>query len=118
MKGAKEGDTVKACLQYLKIRGVVAWRQNSGAFVGEYRGKRRFVRFNTMPGCSDIIGIMPRNSTNPGAFLAIEVKQPGKKPSPEQAAFLSSIDANGGVGMAVWSLSELMKEMEQYLGPA
>jgi len=54
-----EGAVVKACLDYLKIRGVFAYRQNTGA--AEYQdkaGKKRFVRYGKA-GASDIVGIMP-----------------------------------------------------------
>ena len=33
MKAPREQDLVAACLQVLRLRGVFAWRNNSGAFV-------------------------------------------------------------------------------------
>ena len=45
MRAPREADTLKACLQLLRLRGVFAFWVNSGAVAGTYKGKRRFVRF-------------------------------------------------------------------------
>lgn len=96
----KETDIVKACLQYLNLVGVFAWRSNTGAVSGTYKGKDRFIRFGPK-GQSDIIGILPD-----GRFLAVEVKRPGGKLTFEQDMFLDTIRKRGGVALHVQSLQE------------
>lgn len=101
-----ETQLVKACLQWLALKGVAAWRQNTGAMVASYKGKRRFVQFGR-PGMSDILGLLPRQG---GRFLAIECKLPGRKLSTTQEGFLADIIASGGVGIVVHSIDELQQE--------
>lgn len=101
-KGTREQDTVKAILQYLSLRGIPCWRMNTGAMLSEYRGKRRLIRFGAV-GMSDIIGIIPRV----GRFLAIEAKLPGKKPTPEQTAFLQAVIKAGGFAFVAHSVEDV-----------
>ena len=49
MKAPREQDLVAACLQLLRLRGVFAWRNNSGAFVLGEGKRRRFFRSIDMP---------------------------------------------------------------------
>lgn len=109
MRQLFEKDIQSQCLQYLTLTGIFCWRQNQGAFTGDYKGKRRFVRFSTMPGISDILGILKPT----GRFLAIEVKRPGNKPSPEQLAFLDVVRANGGLALVVYSLDDLIEGLRK-----
>jgi hypothetical protein len=85
-----ERDVLKAVLFYLRRHRKVAWvgRINSGAARNE---NGQFLRFHTIPGCSDIIGQM-----RSGHFLAIEVKRPGEKPTPEQMIFLDMVLQHSG----------------------
>lgn len=99
----KEADIVRDCLLWLKLHGVFCWRQNQGAISGEYNGKRRFLRFSSATGISDILGIMPPS----GRLLAIECKRPGRKPTVEQEAFLQMIRDSGGLALCIHSLEEL-----------
>ena len=69
-------DTV---LRYLALERRVAWahRFNTGAQVVDSPGKRRrFIRY-AFPGCADILGQL-----TDGRLLAVEVKAPGKHPTP------------------------------------
>jgi len=103
MKPPREQDILRACLQYLtQIRGWVAYRQNSGAMAGEYKGKRRFVRFTSLAGVSDIVAIGPD-----GVYIAVECKMPGNSPTAHQQAFLAAVEASGGVALVVTSVQEL-----------
>lgn len=97
-----EGDIIKVCLQWLTLHSCFVWRQNQGAFSGEYKGRKRFVRFSGADGIADIIGL-----TREGRFLAIEVKQPGKKARPNQEQFLESVRRHGGIAGVVHDLDEL-----------
>ncbi len=104
MKATTETALVRQCLDYLAFRGIMAWRQNSGAMVGEYKGKRRFVRFAGVKGLSDIAGVLPD-----GRALYIEVKRPGKSPTVEQTNFLDRVKKLGGVALWVIDVKQLME---------
>ena len=99
----KEADILRDCLTWLKLHGVFCWRQNQGAIAGECNGKRRFLRFSSAPGISDIVGILPPS----GQMLAIECKRPGRKPTPEQELFLQVVRQSGGLAVCIHSLDEL-----------
>ena len=93
-----EREIQRVILDWLKLQGIFAWRQNTGAVT---EGKR-FIRFS-IPGCADILGVLPG-----GRFLALEVKRPGHPPTPEQYAFLRSIERAGGLAAVVTSLEDAM----------
>lgn len=99
-KGQAESEVLKQCLEYLRMRGIFAFRNNSGAV----KMGKNFVRFG-LPGSSDILGILPN-----GQFLAVECKKEnGGKLSDKQVEFLSRIKQNGGVAVCVHSVNELEK---------
>jgi hypothetical protein len=102
---AKEQDLVKACIRWLESVGCFVYRQNQGGVTGEYKGKRRFVRFAHVKGISDIIGLTPA-----GVFIAVEVKQPKNKPTPDQDAFLERVRVKGGIAIVAHSVDELAAE--------
>jgi hypothetical protein len=103
MRAPKEADILRDCLTWLKLHGVFCWRQNQGAISGVHNGKKRFLRFSSMNGVSDILGILPPS----GRFLAIECKRPGNKPTAEQDAFLDIVRQCGGIAVCVRSIDEL-----------
>lgn len=88
-----ETDLVRECIRIAHTLGCLAWRCNVGAFVGEYRGRRRVVRFG-IKGMADILGILPG-----GRFLAVECKLGKNKLTTEQTEFHLAIDRQGGVVM-------------------
>lgn len=90
-----ESKVLKACLAILKLSGVFAWRNNTGAFVGEHKGKSRYIRAG-LPGSTDILGLVPGD----GRMLCVEVKRKGCSPTPKQLAFMGRVNAAGGV--AFW----------------
>lgn len=106
---SSENDIQRAILDYLTVSGVYVWRQNTGAFAGEHKGKKWFVRFGA-PGMSDILGILPPE----GRLLAIEVKRPGERPTQKQAAFIEQINSLGGVAFWVDSLDAVVDWYQQY----
>ena len=59
------------------------------------------------PGISDIIACSPE-----GRFIAIEVKQPGKQPTPLQIEFLLQVYTHKGFAACVTSLEELKTLLE------
>lgn len=86
----REGVFVRQILDGLMADRWFAWRNNSGARVAEYKGKRRFFRFGAK-GSPDILAIRK------GVALAVEVKRPGGKQSDDQRAWQAEWTANGGV---------------------
>jgi hypothetical protein len=102
----RESALYKPMLAWLKLRGVFAWRNNTGAFKGEHNGKTRFIRFG-FSGISDILGILPG-----GRALAIEVKMPGNPPTGPQIAFLDAVKAQGGVAFIATGIDDIERELE------
>jgi hypothetical protein len=83
----RERDIQRAILDLLHARGVVCWKAGSGGFrVTDTHGRERYVKMGHT-GVADIIGLLPGT----GRFCAVEVKQPGKDATPEQATFLASV---------------------------
>lgn len=98
----RESEIQSAILDYLRrFKHIMCWRNNSGAFVkGEH-----FVRFG-LKGSPDIIGILPD-----GRFLGIEVKRPGKHPTPEQEEFIKMATDRGGMAFVAHSLNEVIQQL-------
>jgi len=94
-----EGQILSAIMEYLALRKVWCWRvNNSGMPIRDRFGNVTGMKKSTLPaGHSDIAGILPVS----GKSLFIEVKAKGKKPTPEQYAFIEKVKANGGV--ALWA---------------
>jgi hypothetical protein len=97
MKAPRETALVKAALQLLHARGILAWRNNTGAT----RIGKHLVRFGAV-GSPDILGCLPG-----GRLLACEVKLPGREPTVAQAAFLTAIAAAGGLALVLTDLRQL-----------
>ena len=93
-----ESRVLAGCLHYLQIRGIYHWRNSTGAV---RIGPERFMRFGKV-GSSDILGCLPG-----GRFLAVEVKAPSGRLSPEQAEFLDKIQSLGGLAIVAHSFQEL-----------
>lgn len=104
MPTTPEGFVLSACLEFLAVRGVFAWRNNSGATKTE---GGRFVRFG-LRGSSDILGILPG-----GRFLAVECKAPKGRTTPDQEAFLTDIRRRGGVAMVARSVDDLAAGLKE-----
>lgn len=103
----KEAEIQKQCLQYLcRVRGWLAWRNNSGAIKATYKGKSRFIRFNTAVGGSDLFFV-----TKGGRFGSVEVKRPGEVPTEKQATWLEGVRATGGVAIWVTSVDDLIAKL-------
>ncbi len=75
-------------LEMGKMNDVLIFRNSVG---GLYDKNGRFVRYGLGVGSSDLIGLFR------GRFLAIEVKRPGGKRSPEQINFIEVIRRAGGL---------------------
>jgi hypothetical protein len=96
------------CLEYLKTRGVLAWRQNN---VGVWDPvKQVFRRRSAVKGVPDILGILPG-----GVFLACEVKVGKDRLSPEQQAFIDNANRQGGLALVARCLDDLIAAVEKAL---
>ena len=93
-----EGRIKAGCLRYLERRGFFVWNNPSGAV---RIAPDRWVHFGRK-GSSDIIGVLPD-----GRFLAVEVKAPHGRLSPEQSAFLEKVRGMKGMAVVVRSFREL-----------
>lgn len=80
------------CLKYLDRRGLFAWNNPTGAV---RIGPGRFMHFGKK-GSADILGCL-----SGGRFLAVEVKAPGGRLSPEQRQFLDDVKTLGGLAVMV-----------------
>ena len=104
-----EQDVLRSVLGALKFSKKVAWykRMNSGSYIAGDSKDRRYIRYGFI-GCPDILGMLkPRRDGEPGMVLAIEVKRPSGKPTPEQLAFLDLVTKNGGCAGIVRSVDDL-----------
>lgn len=86
--------------------GLRVWRNHVGGF---YAKDGSFQRTGLCKGTSDLIGIMPD-----GRFLAIEVKRPGGKPSPEQINFIDFIRLRGGVAFFIDDEKKLKSLLDEH----
>ncbi len=89
-----EKEITKGIRDYLKLRGIWHYKQWQG--------------LGSLHGISDIIGILN------GRYLAVEVKGLNKIPSEKQQAFLDRVTDEGGIGLVVHSVEELISELRQF----
>ena len=97
---ATEKETQGAILEYLNLRGHFCWRNSTGAFSNP---NNHFYRFGKK-GSSDIIGV-----SKDGKGIAIEIKTKGKKPRPDQIAFLNEFVSRQGIGIVAYSVEDVQK---------
>lgn|SRR5487761_1771350 len=101
-----------------RIRNLIcSWLLAKRAFifvhdsVGVYDPVRKCFRSNRNPyrikGVADLLGIWK------GRPLAIEVKVPGKYPTPDQKAFLLAWEDHGGIGFVARSLDDVIEKLER-----
>ena len=100
----RESPVLRACLDYLRLRGVVCWRQNAGAFA-TLDGKR-FMRTADITGIADIIGLLPD-----GRFLAVECKSGAGRQSQAQRDFQADVERNNGRYILARSVDDVMKAL-------
>jgi hypothetical protein len=108
MRAPRETDLVRACLAWLALNRIPAWRQNAGAATATSNGKTRYVRFCGADGVSDILGLLPPT----GRMLAVECKVGKRQVTAQQAAFLAKVAEAGGLALVVRDLLELVGEIE------
>jgi hypothetical protein len=101
----KESHVQRQILDYLALKGIFHYRQNSGAFAIPETANhaRRFFRAG-VPGVPDIICVIK------GQFVGIEVKAPKGKQSEHQKEFQRKIEAAGGRYVLAHSLEDVISE--------
>lgn len=102
----KEADILRQCLEYLALRGILAWRNNNGAVFDPTRKVFRSPPRGSMPGASDIIGCLAG-----GRMLAVECKSSDGKLSRDQRHFLDMVERLGGLAVVVRSIDDLEKAL-------
>ena len=90
-------------MDLLRSHGWTVFRRNTGAFRGEHHGKRRFVRFSE-PGAADLWCLTPPPRVR---HVEVELKRPGRKPTPEQVRWLLELNARGAPAFWVDNLTVL-----------
>ena len=98
-----ESQLVNACLQYLQLKGVFCYRQNSGAYKTERGG---FVRYGTT-GAPDIVAVIK------GQYVGIECKMPRGKQTDGQKLFEGKLKQAGGQYWIVRDVEELIKALNE-----
>lgn len=86
-------------ISLLRACGCWCWLTHK---VGAFRHR------NVRKGVSDILGIWPPRS---GRLLAVEVKAGKGRLTPEQEAFLREVRDQGGMGIVVRSVDEVVQEL-------
>ena len=104
-----ESDVLRDVQQYLKLRHIFSYRQNSGAYKPDGGG---FVRYGHL-GAADLCCIYPG-----GRMWQLETKAPGGKLSDGQIIFLKEVRAHGGVVLVCEGLDDVDKCLKdaEYIG--
>lgn len=85
--------------------------------VGSYQlADGRWLTSGLGVGSSDLIGWNPVTigGHRVAVFTAIEVKMPGRNPSPQQIAFLDAVSAAGGIAILAHSVEEARERLLRY----
>ena len=110
MTSRREVDIQKSCLQYLSmVQGGFFDRCNTGAVVGEYKGRKRFTRFGT-PGQADIVGCYR------GRYVSFEVKRDKGRQNPNQVEFERRVNSAGGFYRVVRSVGDVIAAIKELEG--
>lgn len=102
----EESALVKACMQYLSLKGYLPIRNNSGLIVVGNE-KRRAIKMGAA-GSPDIIACVPG-----GRFLAIECKSGKGKLSRAQQEFLKKVESLGGIAIVIKNIDELINFLQE-----
>jgi tricorn protease-like protein len=105
----EEQKLVKACMDYLRCKGFLVLRNNSGRIFINDNGKIRAIRAG-MAGSSDIIACSPD-----GRFFAIECKSKKGRLTENQKEFLRKVSELGGVALVVRNIDELIGYCELHI---
>jgi Holliday junction resolvase len=102
----KETEVQRDIIQYLHMRGIYAWRNNTMG-VWDTKRKRYRANPNTLKGVSDILGLF-----NDGTFLAIECKSATGRLTPEQIEFMGEIERRKGYAICARSIEDVAQFLD------
>lgn len=110
MRRRREGSVQSACLQWLQIHRILAWRNNTGAARLPGKGGKMRPVFFGVAGAPDILGVLPG-----GRALAIECKRPlgprgghgGSVQTDDQIEFQREFERAGGLYIVARGLDDL-----------
>jgi hypothetical protein len=105
-----ERDIQRGCMQLLRAHPKIAmvWRTNSGTFTEQNAdGSQRYITANTMPGMSDICGVLKG-----GRAIFLEVKRPGQKPTRLQEQFLGRARLAGAIAEVVTDPRQIVEMLK------
>jgi hypothetical protein len=91
-------------MDYLTAKKIFHYRQNSGAFMGEYKGKQRFFCFGSK-GAPDIVAVIG------GKYIGIECKIGKNKQSEHQKEFERKLKIAGGEYWLIYTIDELILKL-------
>lgn len=101
----RESDILQAVRLRASQLGAIVWRNNCGAYKTAHG---HYIKYGVAnPGGSDLLGLTQITVTQEmvgklvAVFTALEIKQPNKKPTPEQQAFIDCINKNGGIAAVI-----------------
>jgi hypothetical protein len=100
-----EKDVQKEIMDWLAKNHEFFYRNNVGAVVSEYNGKKRFTRFGYV-GSPDVILIQQGS----GKYIGIEVKATKGRQSDKQIEFQNRLEEAGGIYILAHSLDEFLEE--------
>lgn len=101
----KESDIQRLIMLALSEAGCLIWRNNTGVLKNAAGIP---IKFGLCVGSSDLIGLTPT-----GRFLAVEIKTPTGKATPEQLRFIEAVRARGGIAGIARSPSEALALLAQ-----
>ena len=101
----KESDIQRLIMLALSEAGCLIFRNNVGVLKNAAGIP---IRFGLAVGSSDLIGIAPG-----GRFLAVEIKTPTGKATPEQLRFIEAVRARGGIAGIARSPAEALALLAQ-----
>lgn len=103
----REKDVQKVILDWVNtLPDVKVWRRNVGAFGGEYKGKKRFIRFGQR-GQADLEGIAPG-----GIHIEIETKRPKNSETTfEQRVWIDDLVRHGAIAFFASNLDQCVEMM-------
>lgn len=107
----READILKSIMLAAPQYGCRLFRNNTG-ILKDVRGKH--VKFGLCVGSSDLIGWTICNAA--AIFTAVEVKQVGKKPTKQQAAFLDAVRQAGGIACVAYGIEDVQRAIEAWDG--
>ena len=101
----REQDIQRLIMLALSEAGCLIFRNNVGVLKNAAGIP---IRFGLAVGSSDLIGIAPG-----GRFLAVEIKTPTGKATPEQMRFIEAVRARGGIAGIARSPAEALALLAQ-----